>query len=49
MVFDDIRWEKSLLQKLFFKWNGMDWLNVNIGGGCIFRNGVMHANISKPW
>jgi hypothetical protein len=34
--FDDIRGEKSLLQKLLFKWNGMDWLSVNINGGRIF-------------
>jgi hypothetical protein len=34
--FDDIRGEKSLLQKLLFKWNGMDWLCVNISGGHIF-------------
>jgi hypothetical protein len=27
--FDDIREEKSLHQKLLFKWNGMDWLRVN--------------------
>jgi hypothetical protein len=42
------RGEKSLLQKLLFKWNGMDWLGVNIGGGRIFRNGVIHANMAKP-
>jgi hypothetical protein len=47
--FYDIRGEKSLLQKLLFKWNGMDWLSVNISGGCIFWNGVMHANMAKPW
>jgi hypothetical protein len=47
--FDDIRWEKSLLQKLLFKWNVMDWLSLNIGGGCIFQNAVMHANMAKPW
>jgi hypothetical protein len=34
--FDDIRGEKSHLQKLLFKWNGMDWLGVDIDGGCIF-------------
>jgi hypothetical protein len=42
-------WCISLLQKLLFKWNGMDWLSVNIGGWRIFRNGVMHANMAKPW
>jgi hypothetical protein len=26
----------------------MDWLSVNIGGGHIFRNGVIHANMVKP-
>jgi hypothetical protein len=46
--FDDIRGEKSLLQKLRFKWNGMEWLSVNIGGGHIFWNGVMHGNMAKP-
>jgi hypothetical protein len=47
--FDDIRGKKSLLQKLHFKWNGMDWLSVNIGDGRIFWNGVMHANMAKRW
>jgi hypothetical protein len=47
--FDDIRGEKSLLQKLLFKWNGVDWLSVDIDGGRIFRNGVMHVNMAKPW
>jgi hypothetical protein len=47
--FDDIRGETSLLQQLLFKWNGVDWLSVDIGGGCIFRNGVMHVNMAKPW
>jgi hypothetical protein len=47
--FNDIRGGTSLLQKLLFKWNGMDRLNVNIDGGRIFRNGVMHANMAKPW
>jgi hypothetical protein len=47
--FDDIRGEKSLLQKLLFKWNSMDWLSVNIVGGRIFWNGVIHANMAKPW
>jgi hypothetical protein len=47
--FDDIRGEKSLLQQILFKWNSVDWLSVDIGGGCIFRNGVMHANMVKPW
>jgi hypothetical protein len=34
---------KSLLQKLLFK-----WLQYT-GGGRIFQNGVMHANMTKPW
>jgi hypothetical protein len=34
---------KSLLQKLLF-----NWLQYT-GGGCIFRDGVMHANMAKPW
>jgi hypothetical protein len=41
--FDDNRKEKSLLQQLLFKCNGVDWLSVDIGGGRIFRNEVMHA------
>jgi hypothetical protein len=32
---------KSLLQKLIFK-----WLQYT-GGGCLFRNRVMHANMAK--
>jgi hypothetical protein len=34
---------KSLLQKLIFK-----WLQYT-SGGHIFWNGVMHANMAKPW
>ncbi len=34
---------KSLLQKLLFK-----WLQYT-GSGRIFWNGVMHANMAKPW
>jgi hypothetical protein len=34
---------KSLHQKLLFK-----WLQYT-GGGRIFWNGVMHANMAKPW
>jgi hypothetical protein len=34
---------KSLLQKLLLK-----WLQYT-GGGRIFQNGVMHANMAKPW
>jgi hypothetical protein len=34
---------KSLLQKLLF-----NWLQYT-SGGRIFRNGVMHANMAKPW
>jgi hypothetical protein len=48
-VFDHIRGEKSLLQQLLLKWNGVDWLSVDIDSGHIFRNGVMHANMAKPW
>jgi hypothetical protein len=46
---DDIWGEKSLLQKLSFQmeWHGHDCGYT--GGGCIFWNGVMHANIAKPW
>jgi hypothetical protein len=43
--------EKSLLQKLLFKWLHME-CNVHdygyTGGACIFWNGVMHANMAKP-
>jgi hypothetical protein len=38
MIFE----EKSLLQKLLFK-----WLQYT-GGGLIFWNGVMHVNMTKP-
>jgi hypothetical protein len=41
--FDDIWGEKSLLQKLLF-----EWLQYT-GGGRIFQNGVMHANVAKQW
>jgi hypothetical protein len=34
---------KSLLQKLLF-----NWLQYT-GGGRIWRNGVMHANMAEPW
>jgi hypothetical protein len=34
---------KSLLQKLLFK------CLQYTGGGHIFQNGVMHANMAKPW
>jgi hypothetical protein len=34
---------KSVLQKHFFKWPQYT------GGGRIFWNGVMHANMAKPW
>jgi hypothetical protein len=47
--FDDIRGEKLLLQQLLFKGNGVDWLSVDIGDGHISQNGVMHANMAKPW
>jgi hypothetical protein len=36
-------WRKSLLQKLLFKW--LQYTD----GGHIFWNGVMHANMGKPW
>jgi hypothetical protein len=38
MIFE----EKSLLQKLIFKWIRYT------GGGHIFWNGVMHTNLAKP-
>jgi hypothetical protein len=38
MIFE----EKSLLQKLHFKWRQYT------GGGRIFWSGVMHANMAKP-
>jgi hypothetical protein len=34
---------RKLLQKLLFKWPQYT------GGGRIFWNGVMHANMAKPW
>jgi hypothetical protein len=42
---------KSLLQKPLFKWHDMDWHGHDYrytGGGRIFYNGVVHANIAKP-
>jgi hypothetical protein len=48
MIFE----KKLLLQKLLFKWLDMEWHDHDYGytdGGCIFRNGVMHANMAKPW
>jgi hypothetical protein len=43
---------KSLLQKPLFKWHDMEWHGHDYGytgGERIFQNGVMHANIAKPW
>jgi hypothetical protein len=43
---------KLLLQKLLFKWLEMEWHGHDygyIGGGRIFQNGVMHANMTKLW
>jgi hypothetical protein len=43
---------KSLLQKPLFKWLDMEWHRHDhgyTGGGRIFRHGVMHANMAKPW
>jgi hypothetical protein len=34
--------KKSLLQKILFKWPSYT------GGGRIFQNGVMYANMAKP-
>jgi hypothetical protein len=48
MIFE----EKSLLQKPLFKWHDMEWYGHDYeytSGGRIFWNGVMHANIAKPW
>jgi hypothetical protein len=47
MIFE----EKLLLEKPLFKWHDMEWHchdYVYTGGGCIFWNRVMHANIAKP-
>jgi hypothetical protein len=41
--FDDFFRRKSLLQKLFF-----NWLQYT-SGGHIFWDGVMHANMAKPY
>jgi hypothetical protein len=41
--------KNHFFKNFFFKWNGMEWLSVNIRGRRIFRNGVMHANMAKPW
>jgi hypothetical protein len=40
--------EKITSLKTSFQMNGIDWLSVNIGGGRIFQNGVIHANMAKP-
>jgi hypothetical protein len=43
---------KSLLQKLLFKWHDIEWHGQDYGytgGGRIFRNGVIHGNMAKPW
>jgi hypothetical protein len=43
---------KTLLQKLLFKWLDMEWHGHDYGyngGGRIFRDGVMHTNMAKPW
>jgi hypothetical protein len=43
---------KSILQKPLFKWHDMEWHGHDCGytgGGRIFRNRVMYANIGKPW
>jgi hypothetical protein len=48
---NEMKWYGLTSSKTFFlqmKGNGMDWLSVNIGGGCIFWNRVMHANMAKP-
>jgi hypothetical protein len=47
--FDDIWGKKSLLQKFSFQMEGHGHDCGYTGGGRIFRNGVMHANIAKPW
>jgi hypothetical protein len=36
---------KSLLQKPLFKWHDYRYTD----GGRMFQNGIMHANIAKPW
>jgi hypothetical protein len=36
-------WRKSVLQKLLFKW--LQYTD----GARIFWNGIMHANMAKPW
>jgi hypothetical protein len=41
---------KSLLQKTLFEWHDMHGHDYGYtSGGCIFWNGVMHANIAKSW
>jgi hypothetical protein len=52
MIFE----EKITSLKTIFKWHGMEWYGMEwhghdygyTGGGRIFWNGVMHANIAKP-
>jgi hypothetical protein len=48
MIFEEI----TLLQKLLLKWLDMEWHGHDYGytgGGRIFQNGVIHANMAKPW
>jgi hypothetical protein len=40
--------KNHFFNNLFIKKNSVDWLSVDINGGRIFQNGVMHANMAKP-
>jgi hypothetical protein len=49
MIFEQ---KDHFFKKFLFKWLDMEWHGHDCGdtnGGRIFRNGVMHANIAKPW
>jgi hypothetical protein len=49
MIFEekDYFFKNFLFQWLDLEWHGHDCRYT--GGGRIFRNGVMHINIAKPW
>jgi hypothetical protein len=48
MIFEE---KNHFFENLIFKWLDMEWHGHDcgyIGGGHIFRNGVMHIYIAKP-
>jgi hypothetical protein len=48
MIFEE---KDHFFRNFLFKWLDTEWHDHDFGytgGGCIFRNGLMHANIAKP-